>query len=370
MTPYNIEKIAVFCEGTELTSTTTILKGEERTIQKYDNDYLGTFRGKMLRTEFTCSAASNANETINVEYLEEDHDLYIKLYILGQPIVTTKQKRTGNFWDKAAAVMERINQGLNNFNQALNNNQAGNYNGNYNQNYNSSSYSGNNYYAGANNTQNTKIVHNYKNTFESDGTYTATTFTPNQYTSKEVYNDGKCILYTNETSDQKVEWRVCQCGLCDNDGTFLLGGTKISCIHCKGRKFVVYKEIQDFKKGTRTFVQNEGITDIYDLYTNEVIYSGTDKYVREQKELTDLIKSQTEQRREDSQFQHEMREQERHDNLCDTKLRNYLRFDRMLLDMKTGSSPYSESRKQSLQSDMRRYRQECPEITKSSLEDW
>ncbi len=289
-----------------------------------------------------------------------------------------KKERDGHVLDAIANALEVTSNALeetaNTLNQMQGNNNVavpnGNYSGIYNQNYSSGSYSGNNYYAGANNNQNTKIVHNYKNTFENDGQYTNTTFIPNHYTSKEVYNDGKCILYTDETSEHKIEWRVCQCDLCDNDGTFLLGGTKISCIHCKGRKFVVYKEIQDFKNGTRTFIGNEGITDIYNLYTNQVIYSGTDKYVREQKELTDFIKSQTEQRKEDSEFQREMREQERHDDLCNAKLRNYLKFSNMLLDMKTGSTPYSESRKQSLQSDMRRYRQECPDITKSDLEDW
>ena len=263
-----------------------------------------------------------------------------------------KKERDGHVLDAIANVLEVTNNALGETTKTLNQMQGNNNvavpNGNYSQNYNSGNYSGNNVSQQINSSNGGNI-----NFFANEGKYTNTTFIPNYYQDK--MDLGTSVIYTNGN----VKWHVGKCS-CYMGQCNICHGTKINphsidndlcrycnytglCQNCYGKGFTVSKHIT-----------NGDISTVYsENGTSKMYFYGDDKAENDRLNHADA----------------QMRDQERHDNSCDSKYRNYLNFHNELLDMKSKGT-VNPSLKQYLQSCMRRYRQECPEITKSNLEDW
>ena len=323
-TQYLLDNVRVYYNNSEVATGSMLSPRTSENIQS-NIECLSSFLGKSLRIEFASKQARKADANMNVMVYENKHDLYIEIYIPGAT-VAVQTENTGGFWNGMLKALEVTSTVLEGTSNALNeyNNLVGSNNGN----------TGNYFFA-------------------NEGKYTNTTFIPNYYQDK--MDLGTSVIYTNGN----VQWHVrkCSCymGQCD-----ICHGTKINsysidndlcrycnytglCQNCYGKGFTVTKHIT-----------NGDISTVYsENGTSKMYFHGDDKAENDRLNHADA----------------QMRDQERHDNSCDSKYRNYLNFHNALLDMKSKGT-VNPSQKQYLQSCMRRYRQECPEITKSNLEDW
>lgn len=279
-----------------------------------------------------------------------------------------KKERDGHVLDAIANVLEVTNNALGETAKTLNQMQgnnnvaapSGNYSGNYNQNYNSGNYSGSNY-----NINIPKVIWpaapKEKNYIPEGWDMSG---------CQKVSEDATTITYKGKNKSSGEEFTMFiskRCFSCNSTG---------QCYNCHGTG--VYYSVQQYfscptclNTGKCTNCNGRGY-EITQVYSNGYIVTHGSNPTIKTKEQLELEQEQKQAERERNggmTDEGKLKEQERHDNSCDSKYRNYLNFHNELLDMKSKGT-VNPSRKQYLQSCMRRYRQECPEITKSSLEDW
>lgn len=151
-TPYNIDKIRVSYNGSEVAVYQSIMSGEEKTIRQFDDNYLARFRGEKLYIEMDSKSASQANENIWFKFSEHHHDLVIEVlagngnnvannnHKKWNPVTgfipinrdketKPKKERSGRFWngmlkglEATSTVLEGTSKALNDYNNSVNKN--------------------------------------------------------------------------------------------------------------------------------------------------------------------------------------------------------------------------------------------------------
>lgn len=222
-TLYLLDNVRVYYNNAEVATGSMFSPHTSETIQS-NIDNLSSFLGKSLRIEFGSKQAYKADANLNVMVYENNHDLYIEIYIPGAT-VAVQTENTGGFWNGMLKALEVTSTVLEGTSNALNeyNNLTG--------------------------KNNTSVAPTSSGSYNSSVSSSSASSSASERSSEKIIKDvpcdkccgtGKCfpcgphgmVQYCNGSG---------KCGYCHGRGIDMeyVGHDHI-CNHCKGKKNCQY----------------------------------------------------------------------------------------------------------------------------------